>query len=158
MLDGLDEIPWGTLRHNYGTAEDIPPLLRGCASPDHAAALKAADELDNHLYHQGGWICPAASAGLPFLVRLAANPQVSVRAAVIGTITSLARVAAEVEPKWIDRAWSPAMGAAVPSLLALLADHDPRVRHAVGRLAGVCGLGPGPGAAGAAGAAQGRAG
>lgn len=142
MRDGLDEISWGTLKHNYGTAEDIPGLLRSCASRGRDKALKAVDELDNHLYHQGGWICPAASAALPFLVRLAANPKVTVRAEVIETITSLARVAAEVEPKRVDQAWPCAMEAAAPSLLALLADRDPKVRHAVVHLAGVRGLGP----------------
>jgi HEAT repeat protein len=142
MLDGLDEVPWGTLRHNYGAADDIAGLLRGCTSQDRAEALRAADQLDNHLYHQGGWICPAASAALPFLAELAASPRVTVREAVTGTITSLASVAAEVAPRWVDQAWPGAMEAALPALLRLLDDPDPRVRQAAGRLAGVRGLGP----------------
>jgi HEAT repeat protein len=142
MWDGLDEIPWGTLRHNYGTAEDIPGLLRGCASSDAAVAVQAATELDNNLHHQGGWVCPAASAALPFLTRLASDLRVTVRAEVIGSVGSLAQTAAEVDPRRVDQAWPRALESAVPALLALLGDGDPRVRHAAARLSGVRGLGP----------------
>jgi len=102
MWDGLAVIHWSALRHNYGAADDIPPLLRGCASADLAVAARAHDDLDNFLYHQGGWVCPAASAALKFLARLAADPGVLVRAAVIETIARLARAGTEVPARQVD--------------------------------------------------------
>jgi len=142
MWAGLDAIGWSGLRHNYGTADDIPPLLRACASADLEAAVKAHSELENFLYHQGGWVCPAASAALPFLVRLAADPGVLVRPAVIETVARLARTGTKALPRWIDPAWPAALRAVTPDLLALLSDGDPQIRHAATFLAGIGGLIP----------------
>jgi hypothetical protein len=50
----LDEIAWAQLRHNYGSAGDVPGLLRRCADRDAERAIDALDELDNLLFHQGG--------------------------------------------------------------------------------------------------------
>jgi hypothetical protein len=33
MLEGLEDIDWGSLGHAYGTATDVPDLLRALASP-----------------------------------------------------------------------------------------------------------------------------
>jgi hypothetical protein len=60
-------------------ATDVPELLRAYAGGDRQAAVVAVGKLDDSLYYQGGWVCPAASAALPFLVRLAADPEVKVR-------------------------------------------------------------------------------
>ena len=142
MWDELDAIPWAEFRHNYGTAEDVPPLLRACADADPETAAKAAYELSNLIYHQGGWVCPAASAALPFLARLAANPLVTpvARGEVISLVRSLVKTAAAVLPKWIDGAWPAALEAATPALLALLRDTEPSVRRAAVSLAGSGGL------------------
>jgi hypothetical protein len=148
MWDGLAVIHWSGLRHNYGTADDIPSLLRGCASADLKVAARAHDELDNFLYHQGGWVCPAASAALPFLVRLAADPGVLVRPAVVETVALLARAGMQALPRSVDPAWPAALHAATPGLLALLADEDPKVRRAAAFLAGIGGLDPGQAVAG----------
>ena len=73
----MDQVGWAALEHNYGSAADVPALLRGCADPDPGRSLDAVGDLDNLLYHQGGWICPAASAALPFLLELAADPRLA---------------------------------------------------------------------------------
>ena len=62
MWDGLDAVTWRQLRHNYGRATDLPPLLRACADPDADVATRSLDELHNKVHHQGGWVCPAAAA------------------------------------------------------------------------------------------------
>lgn len=142
MWAGLDAIDWSGLRHNYGTADDIPPLLRACASTDLETAAGAYSELDNFLYHQGGWVCPAASAALPFLARLAADPGVLVRPAVIETIARLGQTGTQALPRWIDPAWPAALRAVTPDLLALLADGDREVRHSATFLAGIGGMVP----------------
>jgi hypothetical protein len=100
-------------------------------------ALKAAGDLGNHLYHQGGWVCPAAAAALPFLVRLAADPAATVRVAIIEIVSSLARTAREVQPKNVAAAWPAALDAATPALLGLLADPAQGVHRAALYLAGV---------------------
>lgn len=33
LLDGLDEVDWGSLHHAYGPATDVPGLLRALVDP-----------------------------------------------------------------------------------------------------------------------------
>lgn len=129
MWEGIDRIDWGRLEYNYGAAVDIPDLLRGCADRDSAAAEEAIGELDNALVHQGGWICSAAPAALPFLVELAECTATHHRAALVELIGRLAREAVTVGRRYVDRGWQPALDAVRPRVLALLADPDPEVRR-----------------------------
>jgi hypothetical protein len=34
VLEGLDDIDWAALKHAYGTAEDVPELIRNLGSGD----------------------------------------------------------------------------------------------------------------------------
>lgn len=138
---GLDAVPWGNLRHNYGTAGDVPGLLRECTSAGPGQAAAAVGNLDNLLFHQGGWVCPAATAALPFLAALACDPGVAVRVDVIETIGALAHEATRVGPGHVDLGWTPALQAVAPALLGLLGDGDPAVRRAAIYLAGAGGIG-----------------
>jgi len=141
---GLDAVPWGDLRHNYGTAEDVPGLLRECAAAEPGKGAIAAGNLDNLLFHQGGWVCSAATAALPFLARLACDPGVAARVDVLEMISSLAREATIAVYRFVDPGWSSALQMATPALLGLLGDGDPAVRRAAVYLAGVGGLDAGP--------------
>lgn len=136
---GLDEIDWAGLKHNYGSAEDVPGLLRRCAGPDEGDAHSAAGDLDNHLFHQGGWICPAAPAALPFLLRLAAAPSVPTRRPMLELVASLAgepgRVRAE---RFVDPGWAPAWQEALPDVLGLLGDPLPEIRRGAAYVLAVC--------------------
>jgi len=138
--DELDTVAWGELRHNYGTAADVPGLLRACADPDAELAAEAIRKLDSAVFHQGGWICPAAPAVLPFLVKLAADPESGIRVEVIELITSLAYEATLPHVKQVDPAWGPAIDAATTALLGLLSDSVATVRRATVYLAGNGGL------------------
>jgi hypothetical protein len=71
VLDGLAEIPWGDLSHAYGSAEDVPGLLRAIASGDAEAAGNAVHELFGNIWHQGT-VYEAAEYAVPFLARMAA--------------------------------------------------------------------------------------
>ncbi|GIJ73919.1 armadillo/beta-catenin-like repeat-containing protein [Virgisporangium ochraceum] len=126
-------MPWARLWHHYGRASDVPGLLRGCAGPDGERAL---DDLDNVLFHQGGWICPAASAALPYLLDLAHEPDMPVRLGVVRLVGRLVREAARVDPRFLDPDWPDALAGAVPRLLALLRDPDPRIRREATWVAG----------------------
>lgn len=125
----MDEVNWSRLEHNYGDASDVPGLLRGCASPDVKTASDSLADLSNKLFHQGGWVCSAASAALPGLVDLADDPAVHGRREVVELISWLAGEAAELSERLVDPGWWPALDRVRPRLLALLDDADPAVRR-----------------------------
>ncbi|MFC9330678.1 HEAT repeat domain-containing protein [Kitasatospora sp. NPDC057015] len=140
-LVGLDAVDWASLRHNYGSAEELPGLLRRSAGPDPQDAEEAAADLLNNLYHQGGWICPAAPAALPFLLHLAAGPSVPVpsRRMVLELVWRLAAEAGRVAERFLAPDWQPAWERTLPQVLALLADPEPEIRRDAARALGACG-------------------
>jgi hypothetical protein len=122
-------VAWKQLEHHHGSASDVPDLLHRCAGPDPDDAADALDALEYVLYHEGDWICPAATAALPFLLELAETGSVPIRPELVTLIALLVDEAAAVEPGSLDPAWPAAAALAVPRMLALLADQDPRVRR-----------------------------
>ncbi|MGV9940488.1 hypothetical protein [Streptomyces sp. NPDC003401] len=70
-LAGLDDRPWPELDHAYGSAEDLPALLRSLAGDDPDTADGALHELYGSILHQGT-VYPATVEAVPFLARLAA--------------------------------------------------------------------------------------
>ncbi|WP_328492025.1 HEAT repeat domain-containing protein [Streptomyces sp. NBC_00414] len=138
MWADVGGVDWAALKHNYGSAEDVPGLLERCAGPRADDADAAADELLNLLFHQGGWICSAVPAALPFLIRLATMPAVPSRRAVLDLLAMLASEATEVRERFLDPAWQPAWARALPDVLALLDDPEPRIRRSAAEIVGVC--------------------
>ncbi|MFF2791796.1 HEAT repeat domain-containing protein [Streptomyces sp. NPDC058049] len=150
MWVGLDGINWAGLEHNYGAAGDIPGLLRRCAGPDPddpngagdagdaGDANDASSTLTNLLFHQGGWICSAASAALPFVLRLAATPTVPSRCALLELVAVLAAEAGRIEARFLDPGWAPAWERALPEVLGLLDDPEPEIRRAAADVVGAC--------------------
>ncbi|WP_031097181.1 HEAT repeat domain-containing protein [Streptomyces sp. NRRL S-15] len=141
MWVGLEAVDWTELEHNHGPAGDMPGLLRRCAGPDAQDAADAAFEISDHLFHQGGWICSAASVALPFLLRLAATPGVPVpgRRAMLDLVARLAAEAGQVNGESVDPGWETAWERALPEVLALLADPSPEIRRDTAHTLGVCG-------------------
>ncbi|MET9656795.1 hypothetical protein [Streptomyces sp. NPDC006510] len=140
MCKELDAVDWGALEHNYGSAEDVPALLRRCAGPDQEDADDAAFKLLNRLFHQGGWICSAAPVALPFLVRLAASPDalLSCRRVMLELVWRLAAEAGQVSETSLDPSWRPAWEQILPDVLALLTDPTPKIRRDAAHVLGVC--------------------
>ncbi|WP_371579112.1 HEAT repeat domain-containing protein [Streptomyces sp. NBC_01314] len=138
MWVGLDAVEWAGLKHNYGSAEDIPDLLRRCGGPHPDDAHDASSELLNLLFHQGGWVCSAASAALPFVLRLASTPQVPTRCAMLELVAMPAAEAPRIEARFLDPGWAPAWKQALPELLSLLDDPEPEIRRATADVLGVC--------------------
>lgn len=68
-LEGLDAAPWAELRHAYGSAGEVPALLRGLASGGEQRAA-AMTRLHETIWHQGTTY-EATSAAVPFLADLA---------------------------------------------------------------------------------------
>ncbi|MEU6238238.1 HEAT repeat domain-containing protein [Kitasatospora sp. NPDC047058] len=140
MWAGLDAVDWAALEHNYGSAADVPGLLRRCAGPDPDDAVDAAFDLLNQVFHQGGWICSAAPAALPFLLLLAASPAVPLpsRRVVLELVWNLAAEAGQVAERFLDPGWRSAWEQALPKALVLLTDPAPEVRRCAAHLLGVC--------------------
>lgn len=69
MLEGLDQIAWADLNHAYGSAKDVPDLLRTLCSPDPQLRRSAHQVLHNALIEQGT-IYQATSNIVPFLLEI----------------------------------------------------------------------------------------
>ncbi|MFF4909186.1 hypothetical protein ACFY2T_30495 [Streptomyces sp. NPDC001260] len=140
MWEGLDAIDWAALEHNYGSAEDVPALLRRCAGPDQQDVDDAAFKLLNNLYHQGGWICSAAPAALPFLVRLAASPHIllSCRRVMLELVSRLAAESGQATGRFLDPGWQRAWEQILPDVLNLLTDTTPEIRRDAAHVLGRC--------------------
>jgi hypothetical protein len=68
-LHGLDDIAWDDLSHAYGSADDVPALIRSLADPS-GEWTDALDVLFASVLHQG--TCYSATAPtMPFVARLA---------------------------------------------------------------------------------------
>ncbi|MGW6391816.1 hypothetical protein ACWFR1_15210 [Streptomyces sp. NPDC055103] len=146
--DALEAIAWGSLEHAYGSAGDVPDQLRALYRPEEEAqraadaralltsAEDAADALLASLYHQGGTVCSAAVAALPFLVRAATDPAVTVRVDLLDLVGSLASEGNLVKERWIAPGWAEAWYRAIPTLLPLLHDPSAEIRNTVARALG----------------------
>ncbi len=82
MLERLDDAPWAEIEHAYGTAEDVPDLLRALLDPDEEVREEALEELYGNVFHQGTRF-PAAAYVVPFLIEMCASPDVPDRGALL---------------------------------------------------------------------------
>ncbi len=69
MLEKLDQVQWHTLKHAYGSAADVPDLLRLLASPDPEVRQKVLWTLYSNIYHQGT-VYEATAYAVPFIVEV----------------------------------------------------------------------------------------
>ena len=90
MFDGIHDIDWASLTHAYGSAEEVPSLLRALRSPDAEERRKALDRFYGAVHHQGS-VYPATAASLPFLFELAVDSDTPDRASVVALLVSIGR-------------------------------------------------------------------
>jgi len=125
VLD-LDSDAWGELRHAYGSAADIPALLRQLPS----APIKSRESesepwfsLWSALCHQSD-VYEASFAAVPHIIAAAARRAPSGRSEYLflaGTIESMRHKASSPSiPADLERAYVEALGAAVPLALESL--------------------------------------
>ncbi|MFF0013613.1 HEAT repeat domain-containing protein [Streptomyces sp. NPDC005374] len=88
MFTGIDEVDWASLRHAYGSAEDVPGLLRGLASVDPVERERALDGMYGAVHHQGD-VYDSTLACVPFLLALVASGQVADRAGIVELVVSI---------------------------------------------------------------------
>ncbi|WP_416966666.1 hypothetical protein [Streptomyces sp. 4F14] len=135
----LDDVQWHTLTHAYGTAEDVPDLIRALYEGGEAAE-EALDELYGTVYHQGS-VYEASAPAVPFLAH-AARHAPGQRASLLMLLAALADHTPEDTE---SRRWSGSCVAAIcaelcavlPDLLPCLADEDATVRRAALRVIAV---------------------
>lgn len=89
MLEGLDRVDWKTLRHAYGSAADVPGLIRALLSEDPVERNAALHELFGNIYHQGT-VYEASAYAVPCLMELLASPSTPDREAVACLLASIA--------------------------------------------------------------------
>ena len=67
MLQGLNDVPWADLEHAYGSAADVPGLLRKLLDPDPKTHQATLHTLYGNVFHQGTRY-PATPYVVPFLL------------------------------------------------------------------------------------------
>ncbi|MFI1368017.1 HEAT repeat domain-containing protein [Streptomyces griseochromogenes] len=122
MFTGIDEVDWASLRHAYGSAEDVPGWLRSLASADAAERQTALDGLYGAVHHEGN-VYDSTLACVPFLGSLAAREAVPDRVCVVELLVSIG--AESDDPRARE-----AVHAHAEVFVSLLADPDARVRRA----------------------------
>jgi len=87
MLEGLDEVPWHELSHAYGSAEDVPGLLRELQNErSHETALW---HLFGNIWHQNT-VYEATAYAVPFLIELAADAETPDRPGILSLLSCIA--------------------------------------------------------------------
>ncbi|MFD1930756.1 hypothetical protein ACFSKW_04610 [Nonomuraea mangrovi] len=134
---GLDEVRWSRMRHAYGSAVDVPDLLRGLVHPDPAERETALDGMYAAVHHQGD-VYPCTVAVIPFLLRIAERSELPGRPEVVRL---LADIGSAEDPEGLSgpyRKANQAVAAAYPLWERLLEDADPRVREAAAEVLPAC--------------------
>jgi HEAT repeat protein len=90
VFTGIDEVDWASLRHAYGSAEDVPGLLRGLASTDPVERADALDGMYGAVHHQG-IVYDSTLACVPFLFALAACEEVADRGGLVELLVGIGR-------------------------------------------------------------------
>jgi hypothetical protein len=96
LLDGLNRVEWRRLRHAFGTAEDVPALLRSLTSQSPDERQAAMNELHGNIWHQGT-IYEATPHAVPFLIELAASHETPDRYAILSYLGTLADGSSYIE-------------------------------------------------------------
>ncbi|MEV7289011.1 HEAT repeat domain-containing protein [Streptomyces sp. NPDC093252] len=96
MFTGIDDIDWASLTHAYGSARDVPRLLRGLASDDPAERETALDGMYGAVHHQGS-VYDSTLACVPFLLALAECEEGRDRAGIVELLVSIGGGADDTE-------------------------------------------------------------
>ncbi len=128
-IAGLDDVPWKSLTHAYGPAEDTPHLLRRLAEGD--ADEETWGELFASLTHQGT-VYAASAAAAPFLIALTQVATGEDLHALLDMLEPIAAGASDEEP--VAERCKRAAEAGLARYVELLAHGNPTVRSLAAKL------------------------
>ncbi|MEU7909309.1 hypothetical protein [Actinoplanes sp. NPDC049118] len=130
MFAGLDDIDWASMRHAYGTAGEVPRLIRGLVSRDGSRRAWAGEAYNMAVHHQGD-IYECTTKTVPFLIEAAGTPGLKGRPRALRLLASIGESAGDGRRgEWPERAHR-AVQVAYPLYERLaLADPRPKVRRA----------------------------
>jgi hypothetical protein len=156
MLEGLDAIDWSELTHAYGSAQDVPGLLRDLAD----GSQEAISIFYGNIWHQGT-VYEATAPTVPFLLEILADPGCACRCGILALLGQLAtgssylaahqdlewyrnerntdefRGQVQREHQWVRDARA-AVVAGTPVYLRLVEDPAPDVRATAPTVLAVC--------------------
>jgi hypothetical protein len=89
MLENLDNINWSELEDAYGSATNVPHLIRGLVSSEKGLRQKARFDLSSHVIHQGTPYSSTACT-VPFLVELLQEPTIPDRETIASLLVFIA--------------------------------------------------------------------
>lgn len=147
MLDGLDDIKWAELTHAYGSAGDVPDLIRQLLSDDEDMLEETFDALFSNIWHQGT-VYEASAYAVPFLIEVVQSETVLMREGILSLLSSIAsgrsyydvhtrtpeeRAKPEMQAKIAEemkheRAAHEAVRKGIPVYLRLLSHQNPGIR------------------------------
>ncbi len=125
-LSQLVDVPWGELGHAYGSAEDVPDLVRAVA----AGEGDAEHDLWCRILHQGN-LYDATPEALPFLLGLLADRSCSARPLLADWLTDLSAAFEEPPGHPVVVGVRTALLAGLDAVATLLDDPDPELRSEV---------------------------
>jgi len=88
VFTGIDEVDWASMEHAYGSAGDVPELLRGLASPWPQERETALDGMYGAVHHQGD-VYDSTLACIPFLFALVAHEELPDRGDIVELLVSI---------------------------------------------------------------------
>lgn len=137
-LEALDAVPWDRLESALPQhpVQEVPRALRRLALAGWAATEEDCYPLFFCLAAGNGRVSSAATAALPYVVGLAADPGMGARVTLVELLECLFREAATAEPHLVDEEWPATWRRHRGAVRALLADPDPEVRRAAIPIAG----------------------
>ncbi|MEU9336137.1 HEAT repeat domain-containing protein [Streptomyces sp. NPDC048290] len=144
MFTGIDDIDWASLTHAYGSARDVPRLLRSLASEDAAERETALDGMYGAVHHQGS-VYDSTLACVPFLLALAEHEEGRDRAGIVELLVSIGGEADDTgdgsggtgagsgRERQLHARARAAVRAGAPVFARLVGDADPGVRQVAPR-------------------------
>ncbi|MFD7684288.1 HEAT repeat domain-containing protein, partial [Streptomyces sp. NPDC060187] len=88
MFRGIDEVDWASMEHAYGSAADVPELLRGLASRHPHEREAALDGMYGAVHHQGD-VYDSTLACIPFLFGLVRHTGLPDRGGIVELLASI---------------------------------------------------------------------
>ncbi|MBN2910602.1 HEAT repeat domain-containing protein [Polycladomyces sp. WAk] len=154
MLEKLDQINWKSLVHAYGSAEDVPGLIRDLTSLEENVRKNAWRSLYSNIWHQGT-VCEAAARAVPFFIELLEYESVPDRHLILNYLFYLANGLTYFEQFDIDEKYDEAfqindkvdwiketrqaVRKGIPVYVKLLNHADPKIRSSAAFLLGEIG-------------------